>query len=91
MDKLSDNGVGAFLAGCVFVSGIVFLIVIYNNIKNAEQEFCNIFYAEDLEFKRIRYDTITPERGILKFSENGNTRVISVDSGYSILCYKENK
>lgn len=89
MDKLTDIRIGAFLAGCVFASGIVFLVVLYNNIKNSEQEFCNIFYAEDLEFKRIAYDTITPEHGILKFSENGNTRIISVDSGYSILCYKD--
>lgn len=89
MDKLSDIRIGAFLAGCVFASGIVFLVVLYNNIKNSEQEFCNIFYAEDLEFKRIAYDTITAERGILKFSEYGQHRVISVDSGYSILCYKD--
>lgn len=88
---MKDNRIGAFLAGCVFASGLVFLTVIYNNIKNdvSKQEFCNIFYAKDLEFKHIEYNTITAERGILKFSEYGQHRVISVDSGYSILCYKD--
>lgn len=88
---MKDNSIGAFLAGCAFASCLVFLIVIYNNIKNdvSKQEFCNIFYAKDLEFKNIEYNTITAEKGILKFSEYGQHRVISVDSGYSILCYKD--
>lgn len=88
---MKDKNIGAFLAGCVFASGLVFLTVIYNTIKNdvSKQEFCNIFYAKDLEFKHIEYNTITAERGILKFSEYGQHRVISVDSGYSILCYKD--
>ena len=84
---MKDNSIGAFLAGCAFASGLVFLIIIYNNVTR--QEFCNIFYAKDLEFKHIEYNTITAERGILKFSEYGQHRVISVDSGYSILCYKD--
>ena len=88
---MKDKNIGAFLTGCVFASGLVFLTVIYNTIKNdvSKQEFCNIFYAKDLEFKHIEYNTITAERGILKFSEYGQHRVISVDSGYSILCYKD--
>ena len=88
---MKDNSIGAFLAGCAFASCLVFLIVIYNNIKNdvSKQEFCDIFYAKDLEFKHIEYNTIIAENGILKFSEYGQHRVISVDSGYSILCYKE--
>lgn len=84
---MKDNSIGAFLAGCAFASGLVFLVIIYNNVS--KQEFCDIFYAKDLVFKHIEYNTIIAENGILKFSEDGQHRVISVDSGYSILCYKE--
>ena len=84
---MKDNSIGAFLAGCAFASGLVFLVIIYNNIS--KQEFCNIFYADNLEFKHIAYNTINAKTGILKFSEDGQHRVISVDSGYSILCYKD--
>ena len=37
------------------------------------------------------YDSIIAESGILKFSQNNNSRIISVDAGYSVLCYKENQ
>lgn len=46
MDKLTDIRIGAFLAGYVCASVIVFLVVLYNNIKNSEQEFCNIFFTQ---------------------------------------------
>ena len=89
-ENKKDNKIGIFLSGCVFTAAIVFLLVIYNNIQNSVQ-VCDIFYAEDLRFNGVDYDSIIAESGILKFSQNNNSRIISVDAGYSVLCYKENQ